>query len=230
MREIVLDTETTGLDAKTERIIEIGCVELHNYVPTGREFHRYINPQKEIDAGAVAVHGLTNDFLADKPPFADIVDAFLTFIGEAPLVAHNAGFDMGFINAELTRLGRAVLPDDRAIDTLVLARQRYPGAQASLDALCRRFEIDLSERNLHGALLDSQLLAAVYLELRGGRQQGLGLVGETGEQTSSAQTARPTGGGTMRPPRPHAPSAEELAAHAALVAQLKDPLWARLSK
>ena len=174
MREIVLDTETTGLSPRDgHRIIEIGALELLHHLPTGRQLHIYINPECEIDAGAVAVHGLTNEFLADKPVFADIADEFLEFVDGDPLVIHNAPFDMGFINAELDRLQRTLIPMSQSIDTLIMARKKFPGAQANLDALCRRFEIDNSHRGLHGAMVDADLLALVYIELLGGRQPGL---------------------------------------------------------
>jgi DNA polymerase III subunit epsilon len=219
MREIVLDTETTGLDAASHRVIEIGALELVNHVPSGATYHQYINPEREVDQGAFEVHGLSNAFLADHPVFAAIADAFLEFIGDAPLIIHNASFDMGFLNAEMRRLGRPPLPAERAIDTLAMARRRYPGAQASLDALCRRFEIDNGHRNLHGALVDADLLASVYLELIGGRQPGFELAAAAVEATSLAPGAAP------RPPRTHAPTAEELAAHAAFLAGIKDPIW-----
>ena len=219
MREIVLDTETTGLDAASHRVIEIGALELVNHVPSGATYHQYINPEREVDQGAFEVHGLSNAFLADHPVFAAIADAFLELIGDAPLIIHNASFDMGFLNAEMRRLGRPPLPAERAIDTLAMARRRYPGAQASLDALCRRFEIDNGHRNLHGALVDADLLASVYLELIGGRQPGFELAAAAVEATSLAPGAAP------RPPRTHAPTAEELAAHAAFLAGIKDPIW-----
>ena len=176
MREIALDTETTGISPRDgHRIIEIGALELMHHLPTGRKLHLYINPEREIDDGAVAVHGITSEFLADKPVFADIVDEFLAFVGDDPMVIHNASFDMGFINAELKRLNRPVLPMAQSIDTLMMARKKFPGAQANLDALCRRFEIDNSHRDLHGALVDADLLAAVYIELLGGRQPNLAM-------------------------------------------------------
>ena len=176
MREIVLDTETTGLDPATgDRIVEIGAIELMNQMPTGRTYHQYINPQRDMPAGAEAVHGLSEKFLADKPLFADVVENFVAFLGDSKLVIHNAGFDMKFINAELGWIGRPVLPRARAIDTLDMARRRFPGAQNSLDALCRRFGVDNSAREKHGALLDSELLAEVYLELTGGRQPDFAL-------------------------------------------------------
>jgi len=176
MREIVLDTETTGLDPKDgHRIIEIGCIELRNYVPSGREFHQYINPQRDVPEGARQVHGLSSEFLADKPVFADIADSFLDFIADSTLIIHNASFDVGFLNAELTRLPREPIPFDRVVDTLALARRKHPAGPNSLDALCKRYRIDLSERTVHGALLDSELLARVYMELIGGTQAALGL-------------------------------------------------------
>lgn len=222
MREIVLDTETTGIDPQDgHRVVEIGCVELINHVPTGRVFHRYINPERDMPMEAFAVHGLSTEFLADKPVFAELAAEFLDFIGEATLVIHNAEFDIRFLNAELDRLGLPRLGMDRVVDTLALARKRYPGAPASLDALCRRFEIGNSGRSLHGALLDAQLLAEVYLELLGGRQPTLVLAVETGAGPTVMRRER-----MYRPPRPHAPTEAELEAHAALVAQLKNPIWA----
>jgi DNA polymerase-3 subunit epsilon len=223
MREIILDTETTGLDpAAGDRIVEIACLELVNHLPTGRTFQRYLNPEREVSAGALEVHGLSDAFLAKQPRFADIVDELLAFIGDATLVIHNAEFDVGFLNDELTRCGRPPL-QGKVIDTLQMARQKFPGAQASLDALCRRFSIDNSARSKHGALLDSELLAEVYLELVGGRQVGLDLVLQS---SAPAGSGAPLAERIARPPRPHAPSPEELAAHAALVAKLKDPIWA----
>lgn len=177
MREIVLDTETTGLDPlKGDRLVEIGCVELSNRFITGQTFHCYLNPQRAMNPDAFKVHGLSDAFLADKPLFADVIDAFLEFIGDSPLVIHNASFDMGFINAELKRIGRPPIGNERVVDTLILARRRYPGVPNTLDALCTRFGIDTSRRTKHGALLDSELLADVYSELSGGRQSSLGLI------------------------------------------------------
>jgi DNA polymerase-3 subunit epsilon len=220
MREIVFDTETTGLDAAgADRLVEIGCVELVNKVETGATWHVYLNPDRDMPADAERVHGLSSAFLADKPRFAEVVADFLAFIGDAPLVAHNAGFDMGFVNAELRRAGRGPIFAERAIDTVELARKKFPGAKHSLDALCTRFGIDRSMRVFHGALLDAQLLAQVYVELSGGRQIGLGLASEA-RVLAVAGAARP-----FREPRVFAPSAEELAAHAAFVAKLKDPVW-----
>ena len=235
MREIVIDTETTGINPRDgHRIIEIGALELMHHLPTGNKLHIYINPERDIDDGAVAVHGLTSAFLSDKPLFAEIVDEFLSFIGDAPLIIHNASFDMGFINAELEKIQHPPLPIDRAIDTLAMARKKFPGAQANLDALCRRFEIDNGHRDLHGALVDADLLASVYVELLGGRQPGLSLGAENknepavvavnAEQASSMlQIDRDKK--QVRPIRPHAPSAEEMAAHDAFLVKLKDPIW-----
>ena len=176
MREIVLDTETTGLDPATgDRVVEIGCVELINHVPSWRTLHHYFNPERDMPQGAFEVHGLSIEFLSNYPVFGALADDILDFLGDAVLVIHNAAFDMRFINAELRRLGRPELPMSRALDTVQLARRKYPGAQVSLDALCRRFEIDNGHRTLHGALLDADLLAAVYLELIGGRQPDLAL-------------------------------------------------------
>ena len=225
MREIVLDTETTGLDpAGGHRVVEIGCIELVNHMPTGREFHRYVNPERDMPAEAEAVHGLSAAFLADKPLFSNVMEELLGFIADSPIIAHNAGFDMGFINAELRRTGRAPLAAERTIDTVLLARRKFPGAQASLDALCRRFQIDLSERGKHGALLDAKLLAKVYLELIGGREPGLALAAA---ESTAAVGAAEIATRAERPPRPHQASAEELAAHAAFVGKLKDPIWTR---
>lgn len=221
MREIVLDTETTGLDPSAgHRVVELGCVELFNTVATGKTFHVYLNPEMVMPAGAQEVHGLSDEFLADKPLFAEQADAFLEFIGDAQIVAHNATFDIGFLNAELARLGKPKLANSY-IDTVTMARRKFPGQRASLDALCDKFGIDNSSRTKHGALLDAELLAEVYLELNGGRQRGLDLAPEL------AARAGLTVVGTVevRPARPHAASAEELAAHAAFLAKLKDPLW-----
>jgi DNA polymerase-3 subunit epsilon len=220
MREIVLDTETTGLDPAKNRIVEIACVELVNHVPTGRNFQKYLNPEMEISAEAASVHGITNADVAGAPLFAEIAAEFLDFAGEAKLVIHNAEFDMGFINAELARAGFPPLPKSRAIDTVHLARRKFPGAPASLDALCKRFEIDNSHRALHGALLDADLLAQVYLELIGGRQARMELGAKAETAGTAAAPARP-----VRPARPHAPDEAELAAHAAAIAKLKAPVW-----
>ena len=223
MREIVLDTETTGLDPKSgDRLVEIGCVELDNHLPTGRTYHQYVNPERDMPDEAFRVHGLSEAFLAKHPVFADIADAFLEFIGDADLVIHNASFDLGFINAELQRLGRASVENHRAIDTVQIARGKYPGAQASLDALCRRFEIDLSARTKHGALLDAELLADVYLELVGGRQPGFELASQ--RRRSASQTVE-TRKKPARPARPHAPSEAESTAHQAFLEKITDPIW-----
>ena len=222
MREIVLDTETTGLDPVSgHRVVEIACLELLNHIPTGRNYQTYLNPERDVPPDAIAVHGLSTEFLSDKPRFADIVDSLLEFIGDARLVAHNAEFDVRFLNAEFQRLQRPAWSGDRVVDTLQIARQKFPGAPASLDALCRRFAIDNSARTMHGALLDTELLADVYLELIGGRQAGLELM--TNSHTAVVMEAERR---SQRPPRPHAPTVEELAAHAALVIQLKNPIWA----
>jgi DNA polymerase-3 subunit epsilon len=230
MREIVLDTETTGFDPKSgDRIVEIGCVELINLIPTGRVFHRYINPQRNVPKGAVDVHGLTEEFLKDHPIFLYVVDEFLAFIGESPLVIHNAAFDMRFLNAELTRLCRTTLPMARAIDTLAIAREKFPGSPATLDALCRRFKIDLSLREKHGALLDAELLAEVYLELKGGRQAQLGLT--TGMVQGMKQEGRIFEKiRTFREPRAFPISTTELEAHQAYLKGINEPLWLRLAE
>ena len=238
MREIVLDTETTGISPRDgHRIIEIGALELMHHLPTGNKLHIYINPERDIDDGAVAVHGLTSAFLSDKPVFAEIVDEFLLFIGDAPLVIHNASFDMGFINAELDKIQHPPLPMDRAIDTLAMARKKFPGAQANLDALCRRFEIDNSYRDLHGALVDADLLASVYVELLGGRQPGLSLGSENKNDTAavaidadqvSSRLRVDREKKPVRPTRPHAPTADEKAAHDEFLAKLKDPIWLKI--
>jgi len=223
MREIVLDTETTGFDPLTgHRVVEIGCLELFNHMATGKEFHAYLNPERDMPSEAEAVHGLSNAFLADKPLFAAVADAMLAFIGDSPIVAHNAGFDMAFINAELKRAGKVPLPADRAIDTVTLARRKFPGAQASLDALCRRFQIDTSARDKHGALLDAKLLSQVYLELIGGREPGLALGALETVATLEVSTER-----TVRTPRPHGATEDELAAHTTFVATLKNAIWVR---
>lgn len=221
MREIVLDTETTGLDpAAGHRIVEVAGLELLHHVPTGRTFREYINPERDMPEEAEKIHGLSSAFLSDKPVFAQIATAFLDFIGDAKLVIHNAQFDMKFLNAELKAAGLDTLGSDRAVDTVAMARKRFPGAQVSLDALCRRFEIDNSARTFHGALLDCELLAEVYLELSGGRQPGLTLEGQQPRRAAVAPLAR-----DARPPRPHSASPEEKAAHEAMLAKLSDPLW-----
>ena len=220
MREIVFDTETTGLSpADGHRLVEIGCVELVNRIETGRTYHIYINPERAMPAEAEAVHGLSSLFLADKPRFAEVVDDFLAFIDGGHLVAHNAMFDLGFLNAELKRCGKPPIFAERATDTLAIARTKFPGAKHTLDALCQRYDIDRSMRVHHGALLDAQLLAQVYVELMGGRQIGFDLAEEAAVAAVAAATRE------YREPRPHAASPEELARHAAFIAQLKDPVW-----
>lgn len=205
MREIVFDTETTGLDPTTgDRVVEIGCLELVNRLPSGETFHVYINPERDMPKEAEAVHGLSAAFLKDKPVFADVADSFLVFIGDAPLIAHNADFDMKFINAELRASGRGDLSAHKVIDTLSMARQKFPGAPASLDALCRRFGVDNSNRDLHGALIDSELLAGVYLELSGGRQPGLVFeaVQKTGQEAAVAAALSPNATSRQAPKAP----------------------------
>lgn len=228
MREIVFDTETTGFDPATgDRIVEIGAVEVVNYLPTHRTFHRYINPQRDVPAEVVKIHGLTQDFLKNHPVFGDVADAFLAFIGDSPLVAHNAGFDWKFLNAELRLCGRPEIAWARVIDTHALAKQKLPGATASLDALCQRFGVDNSGRDLHGALLDSHLLAEVYLELVGGRQTAISFeVAGSGAATVGPAELRPR---RQRPtPLPQRLSPAEAEAHAAFVALLGDAaLWRR---
>jgi DNA polymerase-3 subunit epsilon len=229
MREIVFDTETTGLDpAGGDRIVEIGCIEMLNRAETGRHFHAYFNPERPMPAGAEAVHGLTDVFLSDKPRFGDRVEELLDFIEDSPLVAHNASFDFGFLNSELGICGRPVICMSRMVDTLALARSRHPGAKHSLDALCTRFGVDRSRRTKHGALLDAQLLAQVYIELTGGRQIGLGLV----EDTEDSQIVEVEGTVTVRQPRiprPHSAAVEELERHRAFISKLVNPLWARFT-
>jgi DNA polymerase-3 subunit epsilon len=223
MREIVLDTETTGLDPLVgHRVVEIGCIELVNMVATGQTFQVYLNPERDMPTGAQDIHGLTEEFLADKPLFADKVDELLEFIGDAQLVIHNAQFDLGFLNAELERAGRPRITN-AYVDTVSMARRKFPGQRASLDALCERFGIDNTQRTKHGALLDSELLAEVYLELSGGRQRDLGLAPEMAATGLGGMST--AAGRTVRPARPFAASAAELAAHVEFLAKLSDPLW-----
>lgn len=225
MREIIFDTETTGFDPKNgDRMVEIGCIEMVNRVLTGRTFHAYFNPQRTMPAEAEAVHGLSDAFLADKPLFAELALEFLDFIEDSPMVAHNAGFDFGFINFELGFCGHPEVSRERMVDTVALAKVRHPGAKLSLDALCTRYGIDRSHRTKHGALLDAELLAQVYVELRGGRQIGLALGAEVAEIVMETKilvrTDRP-----FRQPRPHAATDEERAAHAAFLKSVDTPLW-----
>ena len=227
MREIVFDTETTGLSpAGGDRIVEIGCIEMINRCETGREFHAYFHPERQMPSEAEAVHGLSDRFLSDKPKFHEKVDRLLEFIGDAPLIAHNAGFDFGFLNHELERCGRDPICLSRMICTLALARGRHPGAKHSLDALCTRFGVDRSQRVKHGALLDAQLLAQVYVELTGGRQIGLSLISED-DSAPRAESAMPAAARPVRPPRRHVASDEEISRHRAFIARLKQPLWVR---
>ena len=219
MREVVLDTETTGLDPRSgHRIVEIGCVELINHMATGKHFHKYLNPERDIPEQASVIHGLTEEFLSSQPVFADIAEEFEAFIGDSTLVIHNAEFDLGFINAEREKISQPPIASNLAIDTVSLARRKFPGAQANLDALCRRFKIDNSDRSLHGALKDARLLAEVYLELIGGRQQNLGLSAEERKIVEAAEKNR-------RPPRPHAPTDAEQLAHAQFIEKLESPIW-----
>ncbi len=221
MREIVLDTETTGLDpASGHRVVEIACIELINRIPSGRHYQTYVNPERDMPEEAFRVHGLSQDFLSQFPLFADVADDFLTFIEDGALVIHNAEFDLKFLNAELALIDRPRLDGFEVVDTVALARRKFPGAPVSLDALCRRFAIDNSDRDLHGALLDARLLADVYLELMGGRQPGLGLAAEVGEKAEGGRVERP-----IRAPRSHEATAEEQAAHAAFVGTMDDPIW-----
>ncbi len=220
LREVVLDVETTGLNPTAgDRVIEIGCLELINHVPTGKVLQHYVQPDRDIPDEVVRVHGITAEKLADKPRFAEIADEVTAFLGDGVVVAHNAQFDLGFLNEELARAGRAWSPA-KVVDTVALARRKFPGAPASLDALCEQFRIDASARTKHGALLDAQLLADVYIELIGGRQPGLSL------GVKAAVTARPgVSAAPIRPRRQHAATAEELAAHAAFVDRLENPIW-----
>ena len=226
MREIVFDTETTGIDPlEGHRLVEIGCVELVNLLPTGRVYQAYINPERDMPMEAFRVHGLSSEFLSDKPVFSQVVDELLAFIGDdSRLIAHNAEFDMRFINWELENVGFPPLSNARVVDTLAMARRKFPGMRASLDNLCRRFNVDLSARTKHGALLDSELLAEVYLELKGGRQKGLALV-DTGGEQKKADPGQQSAETVIRPARPHQASDVEKAAHAAFLEKLKDPVW-----
>lgn len=230
MREIIFDTETTGLDpAGGDRLVEIGCVEMINRVETGKTFHAYFNPERSMPSEAERVHGLSDTFLSDKPLFADKVADLLEFIGDSPLVAHNATFDFGFLNHELQRCARDPVCLSRMVCTLVLARTRHPGAKHSLDALCTRFGVDRSQRVKHGALIDAQLLAQVYVELTGGRQIGLGLVAEASQAVVATSAFAPPQDRPARPPRPHFASAEELERHREFIALMANPLWERVT-
>lgn len=221
-RSVLFDTETTGLDPlKGDRVIEVAALELDNDLPTGKSFHRLIHPQRDIPEEAARIHGITIDKLREAPRFEEIVDDLLDFLGDGPLVAHNAPFDFGFLNAEFARAGRPSLDRTRMVDTLAMAKTRFPGLPNSLDALCRRFDIDLSERTTHNALLDCKLLAEVYVELTGGRQRGLSLATEG---QASMQIATYTAEGP-RTPRPITPSEDELAAHATFLGKIKAPIW-----
>ncbi len=221
-RSILFDTETTGLDPLTgDRVIEVAALELLRDLPTGRHFHCLVDPMRDIPDEASRIHGITREHLAGKPQFAEVAEEMLAFFGDDKLIAHNAPFDFGFLNAELARLGRPALHPSRMVDTLAMAKTRFPGLPNSLDALCRRFGIDLSERTTHNALLDCRLLAEVYVELTGGRQRGLSLAEEGGPRMPVVAYAA----ATARTPRPIVPTDEEAAAHAAFIQRLKEPLW-----
>lgn len=234
-REIVFDTETTGMDpADGDRLVEIGCVEVIDFMPTGKTYHQYINPERDVPAGAVAVHGLTTEFLSDKPVFSEVFHEFTEFVADATLIAHNASFDMKFINYELKTVGYPSIPNRYVKDTLQMARQKFPGAPATLDALCRRFNIDLSGRELHGALLDAELLAEVYLELMGGRQHGLSLAEQEAAKKKAAQNAEismglSSAGKKERAARAFSVTEEEKKAHEALLSELQDPIWLKIA-
>jgi len=222
VREIVFDTETTGFNPFSgDRLVEIGCVEVENYLPTGRTFHQYINPERDMPEGAFRIHGLSADYLKDFPVFSEIYPDFIDFVGEAKLIAHNAEFDMKFINWELSQVGHPEIPYSRAIDTLEIARRKFPGASNTLDALCKRFSVNNTNRVKHGALLDAELLAEVYLELKGGRQRGFVLSGP--EKTTVADG--PTSGdgpSVCRPARHHAATEEEYTRHKAFIAEMEE--------
>lgn len=228
MREVVLDTETTGFDPNAgHRLVELACIELINGVPSKRPpLHRYVNPKRDVPEDAFRVHGLSAEFLANHPPFEEIVDEFLEFIGDdARLVIHNADFDMRFLNAELKWANKPLLGADRSLCTMIMARKKFPGAPASLDALCKRFGIDNSHRTYHGALLDTELLADVYIELTGGRQVGFNLAADAAQAASQAAAGPITIERTFRPARPHGASEAEQAAHAEFLKKLKNPIW-----
>ena len=230
MREIVLDTETTGFDPrKGHRLVEIGCLELKNHLPTGKTYHQYINPERDVPEGAFKVHGLSEEFLADFPVFSEVADAFVEFIGDSPLIIHNATFDMTFLNYELKTLKRKEIPFERAIDTLLIARKKFPGSPASLDALCKRFKVDNGARTLHGALLESELLAEVYLELIGGRQPDLQIATSEGKVVDRQQNAVDLNllfkDKAVVKPRSFPLSSEEKKAHDEMLKGLKNALW-----
>lgn len=228
MREIIFDTETTGFDPLTgDRMVEIGCIEMVGRVMTGESYHAYFNPQRPMPAAAEQVHGLSDRFLSDKPLFAHKAEELLAFLGDSPLVAHNASFDFGFLNAELILCGLAPVALGRMVDTVALARVKHPGAKLSLDALCTRYGIDRSHRVKHGALLDAELLAHLYIELTGGRQIGLGLVdnGSPDQMTTGVQTPLSEISKPYREPRPHSASPQELERHSEFISKIKDALW-----
>lgn len=228
MREIIFDTETTGLDPKTgDRMVEIGCIEMIGRVETGRSFHAYYNPERDMPPEAERVHGLSAAFLSTKPRFAQSVDELLAFLGDAPLVAHNAGFDFGFLNNELQLIGREAISMERMVDTVALARKKHPGSKLSLDALCTRYGIDRSHRVKHGALLDAELLAQVYVELTGGRQIGLGLVESESVTIETSVVHFNSPAAAVRPPRPHAATPEELQRHREFIAGIEKAIWTR---
>lgn len=237
MIEIVFDTETTGMDPfEGDRLVEIGAVELENHLPTGKTLQIYINPERKVPQEAIAVHGITNDFLTDKPTFSEVYTDFLDFIGQdSTLIAHNSDFDMRFLNYQLETVGHKPIEPNRVVDSLKIARKKFPGSPASLDALCRRFGIDNSNRSYHGALLDSELLAEVYLELLGGRQRGFSLLdngketGDSNSATSSLQ-AHSTIERPYRDPRPYSASAEELLAHQTFLEDITEPLWKKIKR
>ncbi|MBT5074560.1 MAG: DNA polymerase III subunit epsilon [Kordiimonadaceae bacterium] len=224
MREVVFDTETTGFDPfNGDRVVEIGCVVVEDYIPTGESFHRYVNPERNMPQSAENIHGLSAEFLKDHPVFSEVVSEFRDFCGDMNLVAHNAEFDMKFINWEMENLGFSPYPGTRAVDTLAIARRKFPGANNTLDALCKRFSVDNSNRVKHGALLDAELLAEVYLELMGGRQTGLGL--DAQQDKAKIIKTITSAEKTFREPRPHSPSEEELGRHEEFIKKIEKSLW-----
>ena len=229
MREVVLDTETTGLDYKNgHKIIEIGCVEVFNLIPTGNFFHYYLNPERDILYSATKIHGLTRKFLSDKPIFKHIVDELLLFLGDSPLVIHNADFDIGFINTELTHINKKNITKNKIIDTIILARRKYPGLSVSLDSLCKRLNISLEERSLHGALLDAQLLAKVYLELRGGAQNKISFNDHKPSEKQDKHEDKKSC--VTRPERVFTNSSQEIDSHKEFLKKIKEPLWNKYEK